>query len=87
MFSEGSLGKINAKNVKLFRNGSVHEFYCLKAYITLKQLNTLVVEIKKNLYEQNFDAKANWWGVVNFHFMRTSLVMSMRYIFGDAGLK
>ena len=49
MFREESLGKINAKNVKLFRNRSVHDFYRLKV------LNTLVVEINKNLYEQNFD--------------------------------
>ena len=65
----------------------VHEFYRLKALITWKQENTLVVEIKKDLYEQNVDGEANWWGVVNFHFMQTSLVMSMQCIFGDAGLK
>ena len=51
MFREESLGKINAKNVKLFRNRSVHEFYRLKVLITLKQANTLVVEINKNLYK------------------------------------
>ena len=37
MFSEESLGKIN---LKLFRNVSVHEFYRLKALITLEQVNT-----------------------------------------------
>ena len=37
MFSEESLGKIN---LKLFRNVSVHEFYGLKALITLEQVNT-----------------------------------------------
>ena len=43
---------------------------------------TLVVEKKKNLNKQNFDGEANWSGVVNFHCMQTSLVMSMRFIFG-----
>ena len=40
MFREGNLGQINAKNVKLFRKGSVQEFYHFKALITLKQVNT-----------------------------------------------
>ena len=31
---EESLGKINAKDVELFRKGSVHELYRLKAWIT-----------------------------------------------------
>ena len=37
MFSEESLGKIN---LKLVRYVSVHEFYRLKALITLEQVNT-----------------------------------------------
>ena len=38
------------EDVKLFRNGSVHEFYCLKALIiTLKQVITPVVEKKKKI--------------------------------------
>ena len=41
--------KINAKDVELFRKGSVHKFYHLKALITLEQVNTSVVEKKKNL--------------------------------------
>ena len=33
---------------------------------------------------ENFDGEAiNWSGVVNFHCMKMSLVMSMRFIFGD----
>ena len=40
MFHEEWLGKINAKNVELFWNGLVHEFYRLKALITLEQVNT-----------------------------------------------
>ena len=33
--------------LELFRNGSVDEFYRLKALITLEQENTLMVEKKK----------------------------------------
>ena len=51
MFCEESLGKVNAKDLELFRNRLVHKFYCLKVLITLEQ----VVEKKKNLNEQNFD--------------------------------
>ena len=40
MFCEESLGKINKCDLELFRNGSVHEFYRLKALITLEQVNT-----------------------------------------------
>ena len=40
LFCEESLGKIDVKVVKLFQNGSVHKFYCLKALITLEQVNT-----------------------------------------------
>ena len=51
MFCEESLGKVNAKDLELFRNSLVHEFYCLKVLITLER----VVKKKKNLNEQNFD--------------------------------
>ena len=33
---------MHAKDVELFRNGSVHEFYRLKALITLEQAKTSV---------------------------------------------
>ena len=59
MFCDESLGKICAKDVKLFRNGSVREFYGLKALITEKQGNTAMVEKDKNFYEQNFDGETN----------------------------
>ena len=65
--------------------GSVHEFYRLKALITLEQVITSVVEKKNNLNEQNVDGEANWSGVVNFHSVhcvQMSLVLSMRFIFG-----
>ena len=38
MFCEESLGKVNAKDLELFRNRLVHEFYCLKVVITLEQV-------------------------------------------------
>ena len=41
MFCEESLG------LELFRNGSVHEVYCLKTLITLKYVNSSVVGEKK----------------------------------------
>ena len=68
MFCEESLGKDKAKDLELFRNSLVHEFYCLKVLITLEQ----VVEKKKNLNEQNFDQWGRWctgynWSGVNFH--------------------
>ena len=34
-----------------------------------------------------YDGEANCLGVVNFHSMQVSLAMSMRFIFGDHGLK
>ena len=39
-------------HIELFRNVSVHEFYRLKALITLEQMITSVVEKKK---EQSFE--------------------------------
>ena len=42
-------------HIELFRNWSVHEFYCLKALITSEQVITSVVEKKNNLYQQNFE--------------------------------
>ena len=47
-------------HVELFRNGSSHEFYHLKALINLEQVITSVVEKENNLYEQNVDGEANW---------------------------
>ena len=38
MFCEESLGKVNAKDLELFWNRLVHEFYCLKVLITLEQV-------------------------------------------------
>ena len=39
MFCAKILGKVYGKDVELFRNGSVNEFYRLKALITKEQVN------------------------------------------------
>ena len=83
MFCEESLGKINAKYVKLFQNGLVHKLCHLKVLITLEQVNGSEVEKKENPNKQNFDGEAHLSGVVNFHCMQRSLVMSIQIIFGD----
>ena len=49
MFFVESLGKINATDVELFLNWSVHKFYRLKVLITRKRVNTLMVGKKKNV--------------------------------------
>ena len=41
------------KGVELFQKGSVHEFYRLKALITLEQVNTSVVNLCKLLLYAN----------------------------------
>ena len=59
---------------------SVHKFYCLKALITLGQVNTTEWLKKNNDLKV---AKLRWSGVVKFHCMQMGLVMSMRFIFSD----
>ena len=53
LFCEECLGKINVKDVELFRNGSIHELYRLKALITLEQVNTSVVEKKEESFKMS----------------------------------
>ena len=53
MFCGESLGKVYAKDLELFQNRLVHEFYRLKVFVTLEQLNTSVVKKKKNLNKKN----------------------------------
>jgi len=50
MFCEENLGKINVKNVELFRNGLVHEFCRLKALITLEEVNTSMVQKSRRIF-------------------------------------
>ena len=57
------------RNVQLFLNGLVHEFYPLKVLLTVEQVITSMVKKKSNLNEPNIDSGTNWLGVVNFHFM------------------
>ena len=59
---------------------SVRKFYCLKALITLGQVNT-TEWLKKN--KDLKVGKLRWSGVVKFHCMQMGLVMSMRLIFSD----
>ena len=58
LFCEEILGKVNTKDLELFQNRLVHEFYRLKVLITLEQ----VVEKKNNLNEQNFNQWGRWCG-------------------------
>ena len=81
MFCEVILGKINAKDVELFRNGSVYEFYRLKALITLEQVDYFWNSDRKK--RRILRSKTSWSGVVNFHYMQMAFVMSMRFIVGD----
>ena len=41
---------MHAKEVELFRNVAVHEFYRLKALITLEQMNTSVKTLMVTLF-------------------------------------
>ena len=66
-----------SKDVKLFRNGLVHEFYRLKALITLEQANISMVEKKKNLYEQNFSETS--MVRLTGRVLQMSLVISMQF--------
>ena len=61
-----------------FYKRTVHEFYRLKALITLEQVNTTVVGKKRTIFLKL--AKPGWFSVVNFHCMQMGLVMSMRFI-------
>ena len=61
MFCEESLGKVNAKDLELFRNRLVHDFYHLKVLITSEQVSTSEVEKKKSVNnEQNFNQWCRW---------------------------
>ena len=55
VFAKKALERLN---LELFRNVSLHEFYCLKASITLGQVNTTERSKKnKNRHEQNCDGR------------------------------
>ena len=50
-------------DLELFRNVSVHEFYCLKALITLEQVNTSMVQKKKKLISKTLMVRLTGLGV------------------------
>ena len=66
-------------NLELFRNVSVHEFYRLKALITLEQVNT--TEWSKKI--RILISKTAMVGCCKLSLYANGLVMSMRFIFGD----
>ena len=77
MFCEESSGKIKESlNLELFRNVSVHEFCRLKALISLEQVNITECSEKKIRISISKIVMVG-------HCMQISLVMSMRFIFGD----
>ena len=61
----------------------------MKTLITLEQViknKTQVIASvveKRTILISNLVGEANWSGVVNFHCMQISLVVSIRFIFGD----
>ena len=75
MFCDEKLRKIK---FRAFLQEDGHEFYRLKALITLEQVNTTVVEKIRTIFLKL--AKPGWSGVVNFHCMQMGIVMSMRFI-------
>ena len=58
MVPEESFGKINWKDVELFRNELVYEFYCLKALISLKQEESV-------MYREFVYQNRRRWGTEN----------------------
>ena len=89
MFCEGSLGKVNDKDLELFRNKlMVYKLYRLKVLITLEEVNTAQWSRKRRMLMgktsiNSADDEANWSGIVNFHCMQMTLVSSVWFIFGD----
>ena len=73
MFREESL-------IELFRKESVHEFYRLKALITLEQVNTTEWSKKKI---RILISKTAMVGCCKLLLYANGLVMSMRFIFCD----
>ena len=76
LFCEESLGKIDAEmSMQAFRERVGPRILLLECVDYFRA---------SEYFTENFDGEAiNWSGVVNFHCMKMSLVMSMRFIFGD----
>ena len=88
MFCEGSLGKVYDKDLQLFQNKLIHKFYGLKGLITLEQVSIPQWLRKRKMLMgktsiNSADSEANWSGVVNFHCMQMTLVLSVWFIFSE----
>ena len=76
LFCEESLGKIDAELLSFSGTG--------RSTNSIGSLESVDNFGTSECFSENFDGEAiNWSGVENFHCMKMSLVMSMRFIFGD----
>ena len=78
-------GRLTLKAVERFRNGSVHEFYILKALKTLKNVNTSDVEKITDLDEGNYHKQSTILDKekdiqrnnLNFKYLSLTLVLNI----------
>ena len=76
LFCEESLGKIDTELSSFSGTG--------RSTNSIGSLESVDNFGTSECFSENFDGEAiNWSGVENFHCMKMSLVMSMRFIFGD----
>ena len=76
LFCEESLGKIDTELSSFAGTG--------RSTNSIGSLESVDNFGARECFSENFDGAAiNWSGVENFHRMKMSLVMSMRFIFGD----
>ena len=76
LFFEEILGKIDAELASF--SGTCRSTNSIGSLESVDNFGT------SECFSENFDGEAiNWSGVENFHCMKMSLVMSMRFIFGD----
>ena len=75
LFCEESLGKIDTELSSYAATG--------RSANSIGSLESVDNFGARECFSENFDGAAiNWSGVENFHRMKMSLVMSMRFIFG-----
>ena len=76
LFCGESLGNIDAELSSFSGTG--------RSTNSIESLESVVNFGTSAYFSENFDAEAiNWSGVENVHCVKMSLVMSMRFIFGD----
>ena len=76
LFCEESLGKIDTELSSFAGTG--------RSANSTGSLESVDNFETSECYSENFDGEAiNWSGVESFHYMKMSLVMSMRFIFGE----